>query len=108
MTAAPLTGRQAELIRQASETLCLTAAAIAAGMRDVDTNSKEAVYWAAYSQTKVRLAGALAVIDEVAAAKTATAAAFDRIAALLAGLDWEHEDPRHVLKAIARIIGGEQ
>ena len=66
-----LTERQRELIAQATETVGLTAAAIAAGMRDIDLNSREDVYRAAYSRTKVRLAMALAVIDELTAAPDA-------------------------------------
>ena len=62
---APLTERQRDLVERARATLTLTAAAIAAGMRGVDLNSREDVYQAAYSRTKVRLAMALAVIDEL-------------------------------------------
>ena len=60
-----LTDRQRELVTQARETVTLTAAAIAAGMRDVDLNSREEVYRAAYSRTKIRLILALAVLDEL-------------------------------------------
>ena len=62
---APLTERQRDLVERARSTLTLTAAAIAAGMRGVDLNSREDVYRAAYTRTKVRLAMALAVIDEL-------------------------------------------
>ena len=62
---APLSERQREIVTQATETLCLTAAAMAAGMRGVDLNSREDVYRAAYTRAKVRLAGVLAVIDEL-------------------------------------------
>jgi hypothetical protein len=36
-------------------------------------------------------------------------AAFDRIAALLAAFDWEHDDRQYALEAIERIVlGGER
>lgn len=80
-----LTVRQRELVEQATETLILTAAAIAAGMPHVDLDSREGVYQAAYSRTKVRLGMALAVVDELAVVPAVRA---DQLVALA---DWMDE-----------------
>lgn len=105
----PLTVRQREIVTQATEMLILTAAAIAAGMRGVDLNDREAVYQAAYSLTKVRLGMALAVVDELAITgpvpgQDADARMVGEVRAVLAAFDWEHDDRQYALEAIERIV----
>ena len=102
----PLTELQHELLTQASETVQLTAAAIAAQMRDVDLNSREAVYRAAYSQTKMRLAMLLTVVGELLAAESASARMVGEIRGVLAMYDREHLGCRSAVEAIERVVGG--
>ena len=113
----PLSVRQREIVTQATETLCLTAAAIAAGMRGVDLNSREDVYRAAYTRAKVRLAGVLAVLDEVLADRAEDTRMVGEVRGALSMLTWDlsghtispiSESPQRVLGAIERIVGGER
>jgi hypothetical protein len=79
-----LTSRQRGIVGQATGTLTRTAAEIAAGMPGIDVSSREEVYRAAYSRTKVALAMALAVVDELSAAAAVRA---DQLAALAGSID---------------------
>ena len=102
----PLTELQHELLTQASETVQLTAAAIAAQMRDVNLNSKEAVYWAAYNQTKMRLAATLTVIGDLLVAESADARMVGEIRGVLAMFGREQIGCRSAVEAIERIVVG--